>query len=136
MPAHADATTGGVRASARQLLASLVEVGRTRLELASVELEEERLRLAQLWIASAITLFLLFLATVLAGAWIVALYPAPQRPGVLGVLCLLALAAGLVSLWRWQRLAARRPPLLHATLSELDQDRQALAPRDARHDSP
>lgn len=111
----------------RRMLAGLIDVGRTRLELATVELEEERLRIARLWIISAITLFLLFVGTVLAAAWVVVLCGPQNRTLVLGLLSASFLAAGALAAWWWQRAAARKPALLHATLQELEQDRRLLA---------
>lgn len=116
----------GLRAAAQQVLADVIEIGRTRLELAAVELEEERLRLARLWVGATVTLFLLFAGVLLAVAWVVMLCPPEQRVTALGVLATLFLAAAGAAAWHWRRLAATRPPLLHATLGELRQDRQDL----------
>ena len=51
--------------SVRSLLALLLDIGATRLELASTELEEERLRLVGLLISAAITLMLLGMSVVM-----------------------------------------------------------------------
>ncbi len=119
----------GLRDAAQQVLADVIEIGRTRLELATVELEEERLRLARLWLGAAVTLFLLFVSVLLAAAWLVWLCPPEQRLLALGGLALAFFAATGVSAWRWRRFAASRPPLLHATLAELRQDREELTRR-------
>lgn len=119
----------GLRAAAQQVLADVVEIGRTRLELATVELEEERLRLARLWVGATVTLFLLFAGVVLAAAWIVMLCPPEQRVTALGVLAGAFLVAAGVAGWRWRQLSADRPPLLHATLGELRRDQDELSPR-------
>jgi uncharacterized membrane protein YqjE len=118
----------GLRDAAQQVLADVIEIGRTRLELATVELEEERLRLARLWVGAAVTLFLLFAGLMLSAAWLVMLCPPEQRVLALGLLAAGFLAAAGFSAWRWRQLAVNRPPLLHATLAELRHDRDAVRP--------
>lgn len=118
---------GGLRAAARQVLVNLLEIGRTRLELFVVELEEERLRLARMWIGAVVTLFLLFVGIVLASAGFV-LWCAPEnRLTALLVLAGVFLVAAAVSAWRWRRLAQSPSPLLNATLDELKRDQETLS---------
>jgi uncharacterized membrane protein YqjE len=114
--------------SARRVAATLIDIARTRIELAGTELAEERLRLAQQALAATLALFGLGVGLVLAViglAW----WAGPHR-GVavlaLGALVFVALAIGALA-W-WQRLVSRRPPLLHETLMQLRADAQALAP--------
>ena len=121
------AAEGGLRESARHLLGSVVDLGRTRLELATVEIEEERLRLARMMVGAVVALFLLFVAVVLAVAWIVLLFDAGQRTAALGVLCVAFLVAAALAGRHWQRLGRERQGLLHATLEGLRQDGAALA---------
>ena len=118
--------TAGLRGAAQQVLADVIEIGRTRLELATVELEEERLRLARLWIGATVTLFLLFVGVVLAAAWLVMWCPPELRLPALGALAFAFLAAAGVSAWRWQRMVATKPALLQATLAELRRDERGL----------
>ena len=120
------AAGGGLRDAAQQVLASLLDIGRTRLELVTVELEEERLRIAALAIRAAVTLFLLFVGTVLAAGWIVLWCEPAYRLVALGALCAAFLAAAAVSGWQWRRLARGKAPLLGATVGELREDRRAL----------
>jgi uncharacterized membrane protein YqjE len=119
--------TAGLRGAAQLVLADVIEIGRTRLELATVELEEERLRLARLWIGATVTLFLLFVGVVLATAWLVMWCPPEQRLLALGLLALGSLGAAAASAWRWQHMAETRPPLLQATLAELRRDERGLS---------
>lgn len=121
---------GGLRAAARQVLASLIDIGRTRLELATVELEEERLRLARLWIGAVVTLFLLFVGIVMGSVWIVLASPQESRLAVLGALAAAFLVAAGVAAWRWRRLAASPSPLLQSTLRELRRDEESLSGTD------
>jgi len=122
----AEPPAGGLRAATRQVLASLIETGRTRLELAVVEVEEERVRLARLWIGAVVTLFLLFVGLVLGAAWLVLWSPPEHRVAMLGGLSLLFLGGAALTAWRWRRLASQPSPLLRHTLSELRRDEEAL----------
>ena len=113
------------------MAATIVEIVRTRIELAGVELAEERLRLAQQALAATLALFCLGVGLVLAVlglAW----WAGPDRGALVlgaGALILFA-AAGLAFAW-WQRIVAGRPPLLQETLTQLRADAQALAPERA-----
>jgi len=126
MGASGSAPAFGLGSAAQQVLASLIDIGRTRLELATVELEEERLRLARLFVIAAVALFLLFVGVVLAAGCIVLLVEPAHRAVALGGLSGVFLAAGGGAAWHWQRLSHGKPPLLHATLAELHQDRGSL----------
>jgi len=122
----ASADGGGLREAASHVLATLVDIGRSRLELVTVELEEERLRLARLWIAATCTLFLAFVTVVMLAGWIVLLCEPAQRAAVLGVITAAFGAAATAAAWRWRQLGECRPALLDATLTELRNDRAAL----------
>ena len=110
----------------RRLAASLVLAGRQRLELVALDLEEELLRAggaiaAMLVISSfASVAFLLLAAAVVIAMW--------DRAGIASLLVLgtfFAVAAVAVA-WRLGRAVRAKPPLLAATLHELDQDGEAL----------
>jgi uncharacterized membrane protein YqjE len=114
--------------SVRGIAATLVEMLHTRLELAGTELAEERLRVAQQALATAVALFCLgagLVLAVLAVAW----WAGPEHAAaVLGAAALTLLgAAGGAMAW-WRRLVAQRPALLQETLLQLRADAQALAP--------
>ena len=111
-----------------QLLGTLLDSGRTRLELLGVELEEERLRLVALFIAAAVTMFCALVASALLAAWLVLLCEPAQRPLAVGAATALFSGAAAFGAWRWRRLTQRRPPLLQATLAELQRDHAAFAP--------
>ncbi len=120
---------GGLRDAAQQVLGSLLDIGRGRIELATVELEEQRLHVARLFIAAAVTLFFGFVALVVLSAWIVMLCEPVDRALALGVLSALYVAATAAGAWTWHRLSTHKPPLLQATLAELRSDRAALHSR-------
>jgi uncharacterized membrane protein YqjE len=116
----------GIGAAARLVLADAVELGRLRVELATVEIEEERLRLASLLVGATLTLLLSLMAVLLVVAWLVLWCPAEHRVPLLGVLASGFTAAALGMAWHWRRLAAAKPPLLAQTLQQLRADARAL----------
>lgn len=118
--------SGGLRDAASQVLATVLDIGRGRLELIAVEIEEERLRLARLWVVATCTLFLAFVGVVLLASWIVLLCDPEHRVAATGAVTAAFLAAAGVAGWQWRRLSANKPPLLDATLAELRNDRTAL----------
>jgi uncharacterized membrane protein YqjE len=116
----------GIGGAARQVLADAVDLGRLRLELAAVELEEERHRLARLALGAALTVLLGLVAVLLACAWLVLASPPEHRVALLGGLVAASAIATAVVGWRWRQLAASKPPLLQHTLEQLHRDGQAL----------
>ena len=103
----------------RQLLGSAAGIAATRLEPVLLEIEQERLQLARLWIRATLTLFLLFTGTVL-GVGGLLLWAAPaQRAAVAGALALGFLVAALVAGFSWLRLARARRPLMAGLLKDL-----------------
>ncbi|MEI8264736.1 MAG: hypothetical protein WCI59_03205 [Betaproteobacteria bacterium] len=98
----------GLISALRQLLSGAAGIAATRLELVLLEIEQERLQLARLWIRAALTLFLLFTGTVLCVGGLL-LWAAPeQRAAVAGALALGFLVAALVAGFSWLRLARAR----------------------------
>ena len=120
------AVSQGLFGSARLVLGALVDIGHTRLQLASTELEEERLRLAELLLFAAAALFFLGLGIVLATLLLVLVFWDGPRLLVLALATVfyLALGAGLALAWR--RKSRSKPPLLATTIAELQRDRDAL----------
>lgn len=116
----------GLMASARLLLGALVEIGHTRLQLASTELEEERLRVAELLLLASFALFFLGIGLVLATMFVVLLFWDGPRELVMGMLTVLFLAVGGAAAVVWRRKARSKPRLLAATLEELRSDQAAL----------
>ena len=116
----------GLLGSARAVLVALLEIGQTRLQLASTELEEERLRIAELLLFATAALFFRGIGIVLATLLLVLLFWDGPRVLVLALAAaaFLAIGAGLAAAWR--RKAAAKPPLLASTLAELQRDREAL----------
>lgn len=118
-----------VREAAARWAGLLLTAGRTRLELALVELEEARLHLERLWIGAIVTLFLVFISCALLLTWLLLAVDAAQRSAWAGALALAFGTAAAGSVWRWWSLARRRRPWLADSLQALRDDEQALHPR-------
>ncbi len=116
----------GLFGSARRALGALVDIGQTRLQLAGTELEEERLRLAELLLYATAALFCLGLGIVLATLLLVLVFWDGPRILVLALAALLFLGTGTALAVTWRRKARGKPPLLATTLAELRRDRDAL----------
>jgi len=119
----------GVFDSAKALVATLIAIVHTRLELLSTELQEEIGRVALLLLWGAAALFFVFLAIAFLGLVILIAFWDDHRllvAGLLAALCLvLAVAAGFAA--RNQVAAKQRP--FDASLNELAKDREQLTPK-------
>lgn len=116
-----DASPAGLFATLRRLAASLLVVGRTRLELLANELEVQKLLALRLAVLALALLFLgglgLLLLIVLA-----ALIWWEQRLAVVGIFTVLVLGAALAC-WRALVVQLNRPePPFAASLAELRAD--------------
>jgi uncharacterized membrane protein YqjE len=117
----------GLFASLRRLLATSLELAQVRLELVLTELEQEKLRLFDALLLAAGALVAFGIGLVLLVAFVVLLFPEPQRVAVVGVLALLLFAGSA-----WALVAARRRlrapgGLFEASRRELARDRADLA---------
>ena len=119
-------TSPGLLDSARRVLVSLIEIGQTRLQLASTEVEEERLRIAELLLYATVALFFLGVGMVLASLLVVLLFWDTHRELVLAGLSGLFLLVGVGLAITWRHKARHKPKLLATTVAELQRDRDAL----------
>lgn len=107
-----------------RLGASSLMLARQRLELASLDVEEELLRLGALLAGALVTALMLALA--LAGAaatFVIYFWEGARLAASLGVTAFFALVAALMA-WRLARAVRDKPRFLAATLAELDKDRE------------
>jgi uncharacterized membrane protein YqjE len=113
---------GSLRALGDGLLASV----QNRMELISVELQEEKFRLIRtfVWISAAI--FLGMMAIMFASITLVYLFWESARLAVLGGLTVLFTGALVVILIALRRYLARQPHPFAATLHEIRQDRACI----------
>ncbi|MDP2137663.1 MAG: phage holin family protein [Candidatus Didemnitutus sp.] len=113
---------GSLRALGDGLVASLQD----RLELLSLELQEEKFRLIQtfIWISAAV--FTGMMAVTFASLTVVYLFWESARLAVLGGLALLYTGALGLIIVALRRFLARQPNPLAATLDEISKDRACI----------
>ena len=112
--------------SLRQLISTLTAIISTRLELLVNELQEERLRLTQMFFFSLLTLFLFGIGIVLLTAFIVVLFWDEHRLAVLGCMSVLFLALGTLTALMLRYQSITRLKLFDTSLAELVKDREQL----------
>lgn len=119
---------GGLLVSLRRLLANLLEVAQTRVEIVATEFEEERERLRELVVYGFLTLFFFGFGLALLTLFLILAFWDSHRLFVVGGFALAYLAAGVVALAVLRAKSRSRPRLFAATVSELKKDREQLAP--------
>jgi uncharacterized membrane protein YqjE len=122
----AERPVAGLAAALSGIVATVVALVRTRVELATVEFEEEReyikVALALIVVATVFACFAVVALSVLVVVWLWDRYPLAALSGVTIVYALIA--AGAVLALKQRLLAHGRP--FAATLSELERDAEAL----------
>lgn len=119
----------GLLESLKRLTGTLLAIVQTRLELLSNEWETERLRVRQMFIHGVVALFFFGLSILLLTMFVVVLFWDSYRLQVLAVMSALFFVAGLWASNTLRRLSRERPRLFSASLAELADDRDRLAPR-------
>jgi uncharacterized membrane protein YqjE len=100
---------------------------RQRLELASLDVEEELLRLAGLIAGALVAALLLALALAAGAATVVVVFWDHGRVAALVGVTLFFTAAGALAAGALARTLRGKPRFLDATLTELERDREAWA---------
>jgi uncharacterized membrane protein YqjE len=119
----------GLLESLTILAGTLVAIAHTRLDLLSVDLEEERAHLFSLLALTLAALFCLGIGVVLATILLVVAFWDTHRLLALGALAGFYLVIGM-GVWAFALHKARtKPRLFAASLSELFKDRQQLTSR-------
>lgn len=116
-------------ASLRARLDTLLGAAQTRLALLTVELQEEKLRLARLLFMTVLAALFLGFATVFAALWITVALWDSHRLLALGLSTGLFLVLGLAAASVAARTVAAGSRLFAASLAELGNDRDALKTR-------
>jgi uncharacterized membrane protein YqjE len=97
---------------------------RQRLELASLDFEEELLRTCALLVAALATVLMGMLAlAAAASAVVICFWDSYRLASVVGVMVFFGLVAGLMA-WRLSIALRDKPRFLAGTLAELDKDRE------------
>jgi uncharacterized membrane protein YqjE len=118
----------GLLESAQNLIAGLLDIGRTRFELFSTELREELARLAMTLIGGlAVLILALFGIAFGATAVILSVGEANRLLATVCVALLFFLLAGAVALWL-RRAVKEKPRAFDATIAELQRDLTAIKP--------
>lgn len=110
----------------RRLGAAVLALGRIKLEMVALELQEEKARITQLLLLATLgSLLVGFALIALAVTITVALWDTPQRLLALVVTTMLLAAGALASAWRIVALL-RGPSPLAGSVNELKHDEAAL----------
>lgn len=126
----------GLRASIARAGSAAFGLLSTRLELASVEVAEERSRLTRLAALSAAGGVLLAFALMFAGAFVIALFWDSYRLPAIAVVAIVHAGVGVWLLARARAAATAHPAPLAATIDELRKDRALLQRVFADQDAP
>lgn len=122
---EASGRKAGLFAALKNVAATLLASGRTRLELLGTEFEEEKLRAIRLLIAALAMVFCLGVATLL-GVGLLVLVFWDSRVLVVGGFAGLFLLLGGVFYTMLTRAAKRTQPPFASTLAELEEDLRQL----------
>lgn len=111
----------GLFAGLKNTLATLLAIGRTRVELLVTELEEEKLRLMSMWSKAIAAAFLLAVGVIMA-VFSLALAFWEQRVLVFGLFAALFIGGALVLVASLKRQVAAPSKLFRTSLQELEAD--------------
>jgi uncharacterized membrane protein YqjE len=129
MPDKSTGESRGLFESLSMFGATMLAVVRTRLELLSIDLEEERERLFSIMFLALASAFLLGIGIVLAVILLVVAYWETNRLMVLGILTAFFLLFGAALVAYAMQKIRSKPRLFTSSLSELNKDQQQLSSR-------
>lgn len=121
----------GLYSALKNLLATLLAIGKTRAELLVSELEEEKLRLMSLW-AKAFSVAWLFAIGIVMAVCCIALLYWEQRVLVFGIAAASFLILGFAVLASLRRQLAQPSKMFNASLAELEDDMVQLRRRERK----
>ena len=127
MSEEAQAANKGLFDSLKGIAAGLVDIAHTRLELLSVDLEEERERLVSALLLLLVALFCLGVGVLLLAILVAAAFWDEHRLLALAGLAGVFLAGGAAAFGVARRKLKTKPRLFAASLAELAKDRQQLS---------
>ena len=116
---------GGLLSALKNMAATLLASGKTRLELIANELQVEKLRTIQLVLMAMAMVFCFGLALILGVALLVALFW-EQRLLLLGIFSGLFFALAGFFLYRFKQATRRPDKMFAASLAELQEDLRQL----------
>ena len=121
------ARAGGLLSSVKQLLATLVAIVQTRLQLFANEVQAEGQRLAQMLLLGVAAVFFLACGVLLLTFLVIAMYWDTNRLLAIGVSAVLYLAVGAGFALAARGRAAAGTRLFEASLGELKKDNDRLS---------
>ena len=120
---------GGLFASIAQMLATVIGIAQTRLELLTTELQEEVHRVAEIMVYTVVALLAAGVGLFLLALVVIFLFWDTHRVAasisVTGVFFLIAVVAALTL----RAKVRAKPPMLDGTIAELKKDRATLMKR-------
>jgi uncharacterized membrane protein YqjE len=116
----------GLPGALSRLGASILALLNSRIELVTIEFEEERERTKELLIAVICGVLLSLLALVFASFFVIAYFWDTNRLAAIGAVTLLYAALGALAFARIKQRARARPAPFAATLAEFNKDAAAL----------
>jgi uncharacterized membrane protein YqjE len=119
-------TASGVLGSVRILADNLLSSVQDRVELVSVELQEEKQRLIQIFIWISAAIFTGMMAIAFASFTVVFLFWETARVAALVGVTLVYTAAAIAIVMTFRRVLARQPRPFAASLQELKNDRSCI----------
>ena len=119
------AASGGLFSAIRNISAVVLESGKTRLELLGNEIEEEKLRLVELFLMAQGMAFCFGVGILIVIFFFTALFW-ESRLLVLGAAAVLFLVFGIVFYARFKRAAQRPDRVFAASIAELQEDLRHL----------
>ena len=122
--------SSGLMGSIKRLISTLISIVATRLELLGNELQEERLRLAQMLLLYLCALFCFGMGVLLITVIIVVMFWDEYRLAVLGGLCILFFVLGALMTMFLRNKARSKSKLFSVSLAELAKDTEQLEPRE------
>ena len=118
----------GLFPALKNMIATLLAIGKTRAELLVNELEEEKYRLMSLWSKAIGAAFLLAVGVILA-VFCLALAFWEHRVAVFGIFAAIFVVGALLLIGSLKKQAAQPSKLFRASLSELEADMAQLRRR-------
>lgn len=115
----------GLFSALKNMIATLIAIGKTRAELLVTELEEEKLRLMSLWSKAIGAAFLIAVGVIMA-VFCLALAFWEQRVLVFGIFAALFIGGGLLLIGSLKKQAGQPSKMFRASLSELEADMAQL----------
>ena len=116
----------GLFHSGKALLATLMGIAHTRVELISTEVEEQFARMVSLLVWGLVAMFLAFTGVILSAIAFIVLFWDSNRVLAAGGLAVVFVVLAVIAVFGFIARAKARPRLFEASLEELAKDRDQL----------